>query len=104
MSRGWIRILVAIAVGVFVTAIMAAAASVLKSDSAREVLFWSNTLLQSLLPAPNIGTVDHSIDEGTPLNLLASMHCSEPRTVLMPRAESVCECRFSLAVADLFSR
>jgi len=71
MRRRWVRILLAIAIGVLVTAVTAAAASAFRSDSARELVFWPNTLLQSLVLAPNIGTADHPIYEGTPLNLLA---------------------------------
>ena len=71
MSRSRIRILVALGVGVFVTIVTAAGASALSSASARELLFWPNTVLQYLVPAPNIGTPDHPIYEGTALNLLA---------------------------------
>ena len=71
MSRRWIRILLAIVIGVFVTIITAAVASALSSEPAREVLFWPNTVLQSLLPASNIGTPDRPLYEGTPLNFLA---------------------------------
>ena len=67
----WLRIIVALAIGVFVTALTAAVASALSSDSAREVVFWPNTLLQHLAPAPNIGMPDHPLYEGTPLNFLA---------------------------------
>ncbi len=34
-------------------------------------LFWQNALLQSLCPTFNIGTPDHPVYEGTPLNFLA---------------------------------
>jgi hypothetical protein len=71
MSRRWIRILLAIVIGVFVTIVTAAVALALSSESAREVLFWPNTMLQSLVPASNIGTPDHLLYEGTPLNFLA---------------------------------
>jgi hypothetical protein len=71
MSRRWIRILLAIVIGVFVTIVTAAVALALSSESAREVLFWQNTVLQSLVPASNIGTPDHPLYEGTPLNFLA---------------------------------
>jgi hypothetical protein len=70
MRRRWITVLIALAVGVFVTA-----ASYFASNSGAqtvsEVLFWPNFALQALLPAPNIGTPDHPIYEGTPLNILA---------------------------------
>ena len=71
MQRRSIQILFAIAIGLLVTAITAFAASALSSESAREILFWPNTLLQSLVPAPNVGTPDHPVYEGTPLNSLA---------------------------------
>ena len=53
------------------TIVTAAIASALNSESAREALFWPNTVLQYLVPAPNIGTSDHPLYEGTPLNFLA---------------------------------
>jgi hypothetical protein len=71
MSRRWSRILVAIVIGVFVTFVTGAVASALSSESAREVLFWPNTVLQRLVPASNIGTPDRPLYEGTPLNFLA---------------------------------
>jgi hypothetical protein len=71
MSRRWVRILLAVVIGAFATIVTAAVASALTSDSAREVVFWPNTVLQYLVPAPNIGTPDHPLYEGTPLNFLA---------------------------------
>jgi hypothetical protein len=71
MSRLWVRIFVAVVIGVVVTIVTSAIASELGSESAREVLFWPNTVLQYLVPAPNIGTSDHPLYEGTPLNFLA---------------------------------
>jgi hypothetical protein len=71
MSRRSVRILFALGVGVFVTIVTAAVASALSSESVREVVFWPNTLLQYLVPAPNIGTPEHPLYEGTPLNFLA---------------------------------
>jgi hypothetical protein len=74
MARRWVRVLMAIRIGVLVTAATAAASFLLSSrgaDTISEVVFWPNTLLQALTPAPNIGTPDHPLYEGTPLNLLA---------------------------------
>jgi hypothetical protein len=71
MSRRSVRILLAFAIGVFVTATTAAVASALQSEPAREIIFWPNTALQYLVPAPNMGTADHPLYEGTPLNLIA---------------------------------
>jgi hypothetical protein len=68
MSRPWIRIVLAVIIGVIMTIVTAAVASALNSKSAREVLFWPNTLLQCVVPGPNIGTPDHPFYEGTPLN------------------------------------
>ena len=34
-------------------------------------LFWQNGLLQGFVPLGNIGTPEHPIHEGSPLNLLA---------------------------------
>ena len=71
MSRLWVRILLAVVIGAVVTTVTAGVASGLGSESAREVLFWPNTVLQYLVPAPNIGTPDHPLSEGTSLNFLA---------------------------------
>jgi hypothetical protein len=71
MSRRWIQILLAIVIGVFVTIVTAAVASALSSESAREVLFWPNTVLQSFVPASNIGPPHRPLYEGTPLNFVA---------------------------------
>ena len=71
MSRRWIRIVLATVIGVFVTIGTAAVASALSSESAREVLFWPNTVLQSLVPASNIGAAYRPVYEGTPLNFAA---------------------------------
>jgi len=71
MARRWVRILLAIGLGILITAVTAGAAFALSSESVREVLFWPNTVLQYLVPAPNIGPPDHPVYEGTPLNLLA---------------------------------
>jgi hypothetical protein len=71
MSRHRVRILVALAIGVFVTVATATVAFALQSESTREIVFWPNTALQYLVPAPNIGTPDHPLYEGTPLNFFA---------------------------------
>jgi hypothetical protein len=74
MSRSWVRVLLAIGIGVLVTAGTAAASFALNthgSESIGDAVFWPSTLLQSLIPAPNIGTPDHPLYEGTPLNFLA---------------------------------
>jgi hypothetical protein len=74
MTRRPSRILLALTIGVALTAAAAVGAFLLSSrgaDHAAEALFWPNTLLQSFMPAPNIGTPDHPIHEGSPFNLLA---------------------------------
>jgi len=71
MSRDWVRIVFALAIGISVTVGTAAVASALSSESAREIVFWPNTVLQYLMPAPNVGTPDHPLYEGTSLNFLA---------------------------------
>src|SRR5438034_8669481 len=70
--------LLAFGIGVLITAITATVAFVPNWDSAesvREAIFWPNTLLQNLVPVvyglPNIGTPDHPLYEGTPVNILA---------------------------------
>jgi len=68
------RVLVAIALGVLITFALiglALAAASAGLDSLAKVLFWQNSLLQSLAPLGNIGTVEHPVYEGTPLNFLA---------------------------------
>ncbi len=68
------RILLAVVVGVVVTAALiglAFAASSSGLDTLAKVLFWQNSLLQSLAPLGNIGTGEHPVYEGTPLNFLA---------------------------------
>jgi hypothetical protein len=68
------RVLVAIGIGVLVTAATAVSSFVLWNrgfDVVGQFVFWPNTLLQTLLPAPNIGTPNHPIYEATPLNGLA---------------------------------
>jgi len=40
-------------------------------DGLAKILFWQNSLLQSLAPLGNIGTAEHPVYEGTPLNFLA---------------------------------
>jgi hypothetical protein len=74
MRRRWITVLIALAVGIFAAAATAAASYFASSSGEQtlsEVLFWPNSALQALLPVPNIGTPDHPIYEGTPLNILA---------------------------------
>jgi hypothetical protein len=75
----------AVGIGVLVTAGTGAASFLFSSrgaDSIGELVFWPNTVLQALTPAPNIGTPDHPLYEGTPLNLLAFL-ASFPFTVIL---------------------
>jgi hypothetical protein len=68
------RTLLAIFLGVLATAALIGLAAVAYSadlDGLAQVLFWQNSLLQSLAPLGNIGTAEHPIYEGTPLNFLA---------------------------------
>ena len=74
MSRSCVCVFLAIGIGVLVTAGTAAASFALSkhgSESISQVVFWPNTLLQALIPAPNIGTSDHRLREGTPFNFFA---------------------------------
>ena len=85
MTRLSVRVLMAVGIGILVTAGTAAASFLLSSrgaDSIGEVVFWPNTVLQALTPAPNIGTSDHPLYEGTPLNLLAFL-ASFPLAVIL---------------------
>ena len=68
------RIFLAFAIGVLVTAILFAlsfAADSFGFTTLANGLLWQNTLLQGLAPLGNIGTPEHPVYEGTPLNLLA---------------------------------
>src|SRR4051812_23008156 len=74
MSRTWFRVVLAMAPGLLVTIVTCAVSFALNGggfESTSEAIFWPNTFLQHLLPAPNIGTPDHPVYEGTPLNFLA---------------------------------
>ena len=68
------RVLLAILVGFIATASFFGLAVVAGSadlDGLAKVLFWQNSLLQTLVPLGNIGTIEHPVYEGTPLNFLA---------------------------------
>jgi hypothetical protein len=96
MSRRWIRILLAIGIGVLVTAITAAVSFAMTSrgaESAGEILLWPNTLLQVLVPAPNIGTPDHPLYEGTPLNFFAFLASFPLAITVYGVVAYVCLCR-----------
>jgi hypothetical protein len=70
--------LLAIGIGTAVTLLAVAGSYVAfhaGAESIGEILLWPNTLLQNLVPIvyglPNIGTPDHPLYEGTPVNILA---------------------------------
>ena len=68
------RIFLAFAIGVLATAILFAlsfAADSFGFTSLANGLLWQNTLLQSFAPLDNMGTPEHPVYEGTPLNFLA---------------------------------
>ena len=68
------RILLAFAIGVLATAVLFAlsfAADSFGFTSLANGLLWQNTLLQSSAPLGNMGTPEHPVYEGTPLNFLA---------------------------------
>jgi len=78
-------ILSAFGIGVLLTALTAALsyfASQAGAELASEILFWPNTLMQSLVPPHNVGTTAHPIYEGTPLNI-AAFFVSFPLAVLV---------------------
>ena len=50
---------------------LAAVVDELGYESAARILVWPNAWLQSLVPTHNIGTAEHSVLEGSPLNELA---------------------------------
>jgi len=79
------RILSAFAIGVLATAVLFAlsfAADSFGLTSLANGLLWQNTLLQSFAPLGNIGTSQHPVYEGTPLNLLAFL-ASIPSSIII---------------------
>jgi hypothetical protein len=67
-------ILSAFGIGVLLTTLTAALsyfASQAGAQLVSEILFWPNTLMQSLVPLHNVGTSAHPLYEGTPLNIAA---------------------------------
>ncbi len=67
-------ILSALGIGILFTALTAALSHFALQAGAElisEILFWPNTLMQSLVPLHNIGTTAHPLYEGTPLNIAA---------------------------------
>lgn len=78
-------ILSAFGVGVLsttLTAVLSYLASQAGAELASEILFWPNTLMQSLVPHHNIGTTAHPLCEGTPLNI-AAFFVSFPLAILV---------------------
>ena len=78
-------ILPALGIGILLTALSAALAYFASRAGAQlisEILFWPNTLMQSLVPLHNIGTTAHPLYEGTPLNI-AAFFVSFPLAVLV---------------------
>lgn len=67
------RVMFAVGIGVLVTLLLLAlafAADLAGFESLATVLFWQNPLLQSLVPMGNIGSAEHPVYEGSPLNLI----------------------------------
>jgi hypothetical protein len=78
-------ILLAFGIGILFTALTAALsyfASQAGAELVSEILFWPNTLMQSLDRPHNIGTTAHPLYEGTPLNV-AAFFISFPVAVLV---------------------
>ncbi|MET0937353.1 MAG: hypothetical protein ABWX83_15265 [Luteibacter sp.] len=75
MSRAPIkRILWSFAIGVVVTLGMiwlSFAADDAGHQTLSDALYWQNWVLQSLLPTPDIGTLEHPFREGIPLTFVA---------------------------------
>jgi len=69
-----VLILLAFGIGILITAMTATLwyfASRAGMESLGEILFWPNTLMQSLVPLHNIGTPEQPFHEGTLLNVAA---------------------------------
>ena len=64
-----------------VTAVLSYFALQLGAEFVSDILFWPNTLLQSLVPLHNIGTAEQPFYEGTPVNIAAAL-ISFPLAVL----------------------
>ena len=72
--RRFLSILLALGIGTLVTAVTAAIsyfAFQAGAELVSEILFWPNTLMQSLVPLHNIGTPEYPFYEGTPVNIAA---------------------------------
>ena len=68
------RILLAIGLGGLATLIFAGAAQIaanFNAETLAQILFWPNVLTQSVVPCLQIGTLQHPVCEGIPLNFLA---------------------------------
>jgi hypothetical protein len=68
------RVLLAFAVALFATGLLIGLSFVADSfgfPTIASALSWQNTLLQSYVPLGNIGTAEHPVYEGSPLNFLA---------------------------------
>jgi hypothetical protein len=68
------RLLLALLIGVVATFAFIGLASVVDElgyEFLARALVWPNALLQSLVPPHNIGTPEHQVLEGSPLNFLA---------------------------------
>jgi hypothetical protein len=59
------------AVVTLLLAVLAERAAAAGSPLLSQALFWPNSLLQAPVPLQNIGTPEHPLYEGTPLNFLA---------------------------------
>jgi hypothetical protein len=72
--RRSLLILLALGIGTLATTVTAALSYFAFHGGAElvsEILFWPNTLMQSLVPLHNIGTPEHPFYEGTPVNIAA---------------------------------
>jgi len=70
--RRFFLIPLALGIGTLVTAVTATLSHFAFQAGAElvsEILFWPNTLMQSLVPLHNIGTPEHPFSEGTPVNI-----------------------------------
>ena len=91
------RVLVSLVLGLAVTFALIGLAYVLDDagyESASRVILWPNSILQSLVPGTDIGTAEHPVLEGSPLNVLA-FYASIPLGAL------VCGCLFFFLVPRL---
>jgi len=63
--------LTSVTIGVIITLIGFVGAFIFQGTVLAKVLYWQGYLLQNSIPAPNLGTPEHPMYEGTPIHVVA---------------------------------